>query len=200
MNLQESNLCFEFDGTFRAIKFDDTKFYRKKFQLLPDGKGVDFLAKNERTFLLVEVKNCKGHESDNRWRIAPDNRKCSTAPTTVDTTNRVSFDVEISQKVTMTLACLIGVHTQPEYQNHSDELKEYSEALRSLNFSQSTNEIKILFLLEGDFSTRTRPQKLIMKALCDSIKRKLSWLNCSILVENIEEHQKHERYFKVCGV
>ena len=42
MVLTEGELQFTFPGE-RAIKFDDTEFYRKRFNKLTGAKGVDFI-------------------------------------------------------------------------------------------------------------------------------------------------------------
>ena len=42
MVLTEGELQFTFPGE-KAIKFDDTEFYRKRFNKLSGAKGVDFI-------------------------------------------------------------------------------------------------------------------------------------------------------------
>ena len=82
MEINESNLTFSFaDGT-TVIKFDNTDFYRKVFNKLPGSKGVDIIADSNDMLQLIEIKNCTGHESENRWRISIDNSKLSSAPNT----------------------------------------------------------------------------------------------------------------------
>ena len=183
MKLSESNLEFDFVGNITATKFDDTDFYKKSFQHMPNAKGVDFIAISNETIIFIEVKNCKGHESDNRYRIEPNNRKISTAPTSVDVTDKESLDIEVSKKVAMSLACLVGAHTKPQFQN-SDELKPYSLAMMRPEVAKGNKSIKVLLFLEGDFESRTRSKKAIMYSLADSIKKKLSWLNCQVFVED----------------
>lgn len=189
MKKTESGIKFEFKDEFSVEKFDETSFYRQSFNKLPNSKGVDFIAKNSEIILLMEVKNCRGNESDNRWRIATNNKKVSTAPTSVDTEGRVSIDIELAQKIAMTLACLVGANSKSIYQK-SDTLKPYAEMISSLDISIEKKKIKVVLFLEGDFSSRTRSEKMIMKDLKDSIKEKLDWLNCRILVENINTHVK----------
>lgn len=137
----------------------------------------------------MKVKNCKGSESDNRWRIAPNNSKLSTTATTVNTEGRNSLDIELAQKIAMTLACLCGANSKPDYQK-SNLLKPYFDMMINKHTSLDRKKIKVILFLEGDFSTNSRPQKKIMKDLQDSIKAKLGWLNCHILVENINTHAK----------
>lgn len=105
---EESRLKFGFYDGSKVIKFDDTLFYRKFFNLLPDSKGVDFITVNKDAIAFIEVKNCKGDEGNCRWRISPNNKKRSTSHTMVNVEGRNSLDIEVPQKVSMTLAALMG--------------------------------------------------------------------------------------------
>lgn len=103
MEINESNLTFSFaDGT-TVIKFDNTDFYRKVFNKLPGSKGVDIIADSNDMLQLIEIKNCTGHESENRWRISIDNSKLSSAPNTLEIADRDSLDIEIAKKVAATM-------------------------------------------------------------------------------------------------
>ena len=191
MRIDESGIVFDFDKNLTVDKFDDTSYYQNYFKKLTGGKGVDFILKSEDTLMLIEVKNCAGHETDNRWRLSPDNSKRATTATVVDTEDRDSLDIEIPKKIAMTLACLCGAHSQPQLQKHSDVLKEYFKFIKSNNISSGENKIKVILFLEGNFSTRSMSQKSIFTRLSDKIKKKLSWLNCHVIVENIETHQNN---------
>ena len=193
MMLTESNLRFSFPDNVNVIKFVDTNYFKNKFQNLPRAKGVDFVADSEKVIWFIEVKNCKGYESDNRYRIAPNNAKVHTAPTTVDVSDRESLDYEVAQKVAMTIACLVGALTKPEHQG-GDELKPYCKSLT--HGVVDAKQLKILLFLEGDFGTRTHSKKMIMKALASSIKNKLfPWLNCQVFVGDVAN--QHNRSMSV---
>ncbi|ACV63466.1 hypothetical protein Dtox_2686 [Desulfofarcimen acetoxidans DSM 771] len=193
MRIDESGIVFEFNDKLTVDKFDDTGYYQNYFKKLTGGKGVDFILNSDDTLMLIEVKNCAGYESDNRWRIFANNSKRDTTATMVDTDDRDSLDIEIPKKVAMTLACLCGAHSQPQFQTHSNVLKKYFNFIRSNNISSEKNKIKIVLFLEGDFASKKMPQKLILTTLGRKIKEKLSWLNCNIIVENIESH--HNNYY-----
>ena len=190
----EGMLDFQFpDECSDVIKFDDTPFYRKYFNNLSQSKGVDFLALVENTILFIEVKDCFGTESDNRWRIFPDNKKRSTSPTTTDTTRRDSLDIEVSEKVSMTLACLAGATTKRNL-SEKNSLDVAKKIISSL-VKDPPPFVKVILFLEGNFASRSRTDKMIMKDLSDSIRKKLSWLECKVLVENLDTQKK--RYFTV---
>lgn len=197
MKIDESGIQFEFIEGISVEKFDDTSFYRNSFNKLPGSKGIDFIARNDDTLLLIEVKNCKGNESDNRWRIVPNNKKVSTTATTVNTEGRNSLDIEVVEKIAMTLACLCGANSKPNYQN-SDQLKPYFSMIADKNVSMNTKNIKVILFLEGNFSTQACSEKKILKNLQDSIKAKLSWLNCHVLVENINTQAK--KIYSACEI
>lgn len=77
MEVRESGLVFSFDINTKVIKFDDTRFYREDFNKLTGGKGVDILTSSSVNNLIqmIEVKNCKGNESDNKWRLGINNSR-----------------------------------------------------------------------------------------------------------------------------
>jgi len=193
MRIDESGIVFDFSNDLTVDKFDDTGYYQLYFKKLTGGKGVDFILKSDDTFMLIEVKNCAGHENDNRWRTFPDNSKRDTTATIVDTNDRDSLDIEIPKKIAMTLACLCGAHSKPHFQKHSDILKEYFNFIRKNNIPSEKNKIKVVLFLEGNFTTKTMSQKSIMTSLNRKIKEKLSWLNCNVIVENIETC--HNKYY-----
>lgn len=189
--MTEGTIDFQFFAQYFSfvIKFDDDKFYREKFNKMPYSKGVDFFALGKNCIVLLEVKDCYGKESENRWRIFPDNKKRDTSPTPVDTTDRDSLDIEISKKVAMTLACLVGAYTNKE-SNLSDAMKLFLPFLKK----KDVPEISVILFLEGDFSSHSKTQKMIMNDLQNELKKKLSWLKCKVLVENLTTQK--ERYFK----
>lgn len=130
----------------------------------------------------MEIKNCAGHESDNRWRIACDDAKVATAPTTVNVTNRESLDIEVAKKVAMTITCLVGAHSKKEGTAAANELMPFADTLFSEMVCTDNKKLLVILFLEGDFSSKTRTKKTIMTALQDSIRKKLCWLNCNVSV------------------
>lgn len=179
---EESGLKFLFPDKSTVIKFDDTKFYRDYFNKLPGAKGVDFISVDKSGIAFIEVKNCTGDEGNCRWRIAPDNKKRDTVPTSVDVENRDSLDIEVSQKVAMTLAALAGAKSFSDIKECSEELKAFIRFLSKDTFSDVSTKKYIILFLEGDFGSRTRTKKMIMKALQDSMNKKLRWINFKVSV------------------
>ena len=89
---------------------------------MPEAKGVDFIITDKKRIALIEVKNCLGDEGNCRWRIAPDNKKRETVRTMVDIDGRDSLDIEVAQKVAMTLASLIGARLVGTRKSSLEEL------------------------------------------------------------------------------
>ena len=192
MIMTEGSLDIVFDESYCAVKFDDSLFYRKKFEKNLDGaKGVDCIAVSKDHLLLLEIKDCEGHESDNRWRVSPNNRKRDTSATPVDTEGRDSVDIEVAQKVIMSLACLVGAVRQKE----TDYIRnEWNGVPDQLDF-RNIPKICVVLFLTGDFSTKTRTEKMILRGLQESIESKLKWLKCLVLVENMSTQRK--KYYHV---
>ena len=182
MVIEESKLTFEFPEENNTIKFDDTKFYREYFNKLPEGKGVDFITLNNGMIAFIEVKNCTGDEGNCRWRIAPDNKKKNTTSTTIDVTGRDSLDIEVSQKVAMTLAALAGAKSFGDRKESLAEIKELVNSFSEKILRDDKKKKYVILFLEGDFASHTKSKKMIMSALQKSISRKLEWFDCKVSV------------------
>lgn len=179
---EESGLKFLFPQNDTVVKFDDTKFYRDYFNKLPEAKGVDFISVDKDKIAFIEVKNCTGDESNCRWRIAPNNQKKNTTHTVVNVEGRDSLDIEVAQKTAMTVAALTGAKSFGDTKECLEELKEYIQFLSSDRFSDDSKKKYVILFLEGDFGSRTRSKKMIMKELQDSMNKKLQWINCRVSV------------------
>lgn len=198
MKVEESNLTFLFSDEMVVSKFDDTKFYRESFGKMPNGKGVDIIADSRNMLQLIEIKNCTGHEPENAWRTSVNNSKLNSAPATLNTEDRDSLDIEIAKKVASTIACLYGAWTKAPQSDAARELSDFWNRACSEKIPVSEKPVMVILFLEGDFGTprgATRTKRMIMQRLQNSIKTKLSWLNCRVSVVDSTTYNK--RYFHV---
>lgn len=185
MEIKESDLTFTFDDKTNVIKFDDTNFYRKSFNKLPGGKGVDIIADNADCLQLIEIKNCIGHEAENVWRTSTNNGR---APKGED-----SFDNEVAKKVAATIACLYGAWSRQNSSESAQKLNSIWTGACQTKIPSEKKRIFIVLFLEGYFGTsgpESRSKKTIMKQLQDSIESKLSWLNCRVSVVDSTTYSK----------
>ena len=192
---EESGLKFLFPQNDTVVKFDDTKFYRDYFNKLPEAKGVDFISVDKDKIAFIEVKNCTGDESNCRWRIAPNNQKKDTTHTVVNVEGRDSLDIEVAQKTAMTVAALTGAKSFGDTKECLEELKEYIQFLSSDRFSDDSKKKYVILFLEGDFGSRTRSKKMIMKELQDSMNKKLQWINCR--VSEVDSDTYNPKIFRI---
>lgn len=192
---EESGLKFQFPENETVIKFDDTKFYRDYFNKLPNAKGVDFISVDKYKIAFIEVKNCIGDEGNCRWRIAPNNQKRNKTHTSVNVEGRDSLDIEMAQKTAMTIAALVGAKSFGNTKECLNELKEYIQFLSEDSFSNDSKKKYVILFLEGDFGTRTRTKKMIMKELQDSMNKKLRWINCRVSVVDSDTYDS--RIFQI---
>lgn len=195
MAIEESDLKFNFDEETQAIKFDDRQFYRKFFNKMPSSKGVDILANSKDVIQFIEIKNCTGHERENMWRTSVNNSKLSSAPHSLDVEDRDSLDIEVAKKVASTITCLLGAWTKSEKSEYALELIEFWKGIADSKIASDKKQLLVILFLEGDFDTKSRSKKAIMKRLQESINVKLSWLNCRVMV--VDSNTYKERYFKV---
>lgn len=178
MEISEGSLTFCFrDGS--GLKFDNTTYYRKYFNALPNGKGVDILHVSPSHAMLMEVKDCLGREGDNRWRIGVNNSKLHLAPK--GDTDRDSFDIETAKKAAMTVACLTGAAIGGG-REAAEELLPYFRALTSKDLCSGKKKLYVILFLDGGFGCKTRSKKTMMRELQHSIQRALKWLNCTVSV------------------
>ena len=197
MKISEGNLTFSFDSVYTAIKFDDRPFYREYFNNMPGGKGVDIIADSNEIIHLVEIKNCIGHEVENRWRISTNNGKLDSAPRDLDVESRDSFDIEVVKKVAMTILCLFGAWSKAERTEKALELEGYWKSLNNVKVQKNKKQIIVTLFLEGNFSSvsQTRTKKSIMQRIQESISKKLDWLNCKVFV--VDSDTYNDRFFTV---
>lgn len=193
MEISESNLTFSFGQEYTAIKFDDKPFYREYFNRMPYSKGVDIIANSDELIHLLEIKNCKGHEAENRWRTSINNSKLDSAPDTLDVENRDSFDIEVTKKVAMSILCLFGAWSKTLETEKALELEEYWKAIDNAKVQKNKKKIVVTLFLEGNFESvsQTRKKKAIMKRIQESISQKLSWLNCKVFVVDSDTYNKN---------
>lgn len=191
---RESDISFEFPDGCRVIKFDDSSFYRQVFNRLPGGKGVDFLIDSDESLIFLEVKNCIGHERENKKRTATctDGRVGEERPLFEADT----FDVEVSAKVAMSLACLVGAYTKGASAPNAQELTAYYESLTSEKVRTQQKKVVVILVLEGEYNSKARTKKMIMERIQQSIQSKLSWL-ATKRVHVIDHNTYKERYFKM---
>ena len=182
MVIEESGMQFEFPDNRTTVKFDEELFYRNCFNRFPESKGVDFITDGKDLIAFIEVKNCRGHEGDNRWRIAPNNQKRDTAHVAHDVSGRDSLDIEVAQKAAMTLAALCGAYSFGGRKDSLGKLKEIAAGISGERFAQTGKKKLIILVLEGDFGTHTRPKKAIMSELQRNTMSKMQWLDCKVSV------------------
>lgn len=179
---EESKIKFAFSDDSKVIKFDDTSYYRKFFNALPKSKGVDFISISDDSVAFIEVKNCRGDEGNCRWRIYPNNQKRDTSHATVDVDGRDSLDIEVPQKVAMTLAALAGAESFGDNKSSLKDLKDILKDLFSGALSSDSRKKYVILFLEGNFGSHTRDKKMIMTTLQRSMNTKMQWLNCKVSV------------------
>lgn len=195
MKIEESGIEFDFPDEDATLKFDDDPYYRKYFVKMDGAKGVDFISAGKKKLLFIEVKNCLGHESDNNWRVFPNNKKVKTSATTVNTEGRESLDVEVSQKVAMTISNIVGAGSFVGKRDTAENLVRLLSEITSEKYSTDDKTWYVILFLEGDFGCESRSKKMIMRELQESMKTKLSWLNCRVSVVDSDTYKKE--LFKV---
>lgn len=207
--INDKNLDIRFMSLYRdedtnELRYEMKKHYliwntmqlcRNYFNKFPSSKGVDFLSDTDEYFVFTEVKNCKGDEGNCNWRIHPNNSKVSTSSTSVKVEGRDSLDIEVVQKVAMTLSALAGVGTFGDNKKASKELLDFAEEAFSEEFSSDKKKILVLLFLEGDFGSASKSKKKIMKDLQDSMKAKLRWLKCRVSV--VDSDTYNDKVFRI---
>lgn len=183
MEMIEGNLKFTFLEDSQAMKFDEDKFYRTYYSKLPKGKGVDFIINNDKDIVFLEIKDCYGYERENLGRTLINNREIE------------SFDIEVAKKIESTISCIVGAYTRKRRCEIAEELTSLYENINLYNISEEKKKAWVILFLEGDFKVKTRTKRMIMEDIQKSLKQKLSWLECQVLV--FDSKTNREKFFKV---
>ena len=69
VDIKEQNLTFHFSEGWDAIKFDDTPWHREQMKSLL--KAIEILARHHQHQWWIEVKDCRGYETENFPRLSP---------------------------------------------------------------------------------------------------------------------------------
>jgi hypothetical protein len=182
MQIKEGSLLFDFNDDVTAIKFDEQPFYRNKFNVLKGARGVDILAYNRECFMILEVKDFRGYEIENRKRVTATSsvskgKGCTEEP----------LDLELALKVRETLACMLAAALDDNEEDISPFFKPIIDKARG----RSNISLKVLLFVEGDIPRFP----LYSRNMIDSIKKKMRWLNARVFVENIDTH-KAQHFFE----
>lgn len=141
----------------------------------------------------IEIKNCLGHESENVWRTSIDNRRLESAPRDLDAESRNSLDIEVTQKVASTITCFYGAWTESQHTESGFELSVLWEKLISNQIPKDKKQLLVILFLEGNFGEngpKGRTKTMVMKRIQESIKKKLAWLNCRVIVVDSNTYSK----------
>ena len=196
MEINESGLSFVFSEGTKAYKFDDDKFYRDEFNVLSGSKGIDIIASSDKVIQMIEIKNCKGNEQDNIWRIGVNNKNINKLPD--NHYNKERLDIEVTKKVAMTIACLYGAFTMRNTKEKAEELKKFWSIINTEAIAKDRKQLIVTLFLEGDFDKYngvSRSKKMIMTDLQNSIRKKLRWLNCKVSV--VDSNTYNKSHYKV---
>lgn len=190
-SLEESKIRFDFKRDF--IKFDGEIFYKT---YCSEWKGVDFLVVDEKKLVFVEVKNFRGDERDNVWKLFPDNakkQKARKAQGFSDSKN--SLDIEVAAKVRDSWTAFCGARTFNE-ECDKQISQEFRALLQSSNkalepTSTVNSRIVVVLFLEGAVPKNGSQEfKKIAQLIRDSLDAKLKWLNCLVYVVDLNEASK----------
>ena len=192
-SLQEKEQLFMFEDDCIAIKYDDGDFYKNFRSVLYGGKGVDFVVGTGSCIELIEVKDFRVKPKENSWRVYPKDKK-RNADIVGD--YKHSLDIEVAQKVAMTIACMYGWWGRKGDAIQSDDLGILEIWSRMNSEAVLKNHLQIVVILhvDGIRTSRTRSEKMILQNLRIALKNNLQWLKCFVVVQNNEQANKNTYY------
>ncbi len=166
MTFEESGIRFAFDETFWSwlCKYDEETDYKKI--KIEHTKAVDFIGiLNQRSLVLIEVKNFKGHRIANKPRTENGDDP---------------IELEVAQKFRDTLSGIIGGVRSSTH--HTERWENYLNIL-----SNKQLEVHTILWLEEDKpilppSVSSKRIKAKGGTYTDILKTKMNWLNCRVLV------------------
>lgn len=192
MIIQEGNQSFSFEDKTTVCKFDGTDYYKRFSDDLYGGKGVDIIAKNDKKLMFIEIKDFREDQALNswRWHVADSEKDKAERGE-----NKHSLDIEVAQKVVMTIACLYGIWTRTSKIEEIDNIiLTFCKSLNSKKVLNDKLTILIILQVEGIKASHTRSEKTIMNELQRSLKKYLNWMKCKIVVQNSNEANENGYY------
>ena len=139
--IEVDGVWLTFQPGWQALKIDEAAWYRDGDAISTQVKAMDVTAFGPNGHWWVEVKNCHGHETDNRPRLSPSEPKSTELKKTeawiitegfghlVEAKRRKLFVVdEVVQKVAGTIATLAAAERAPASETRAAEVKPYAQA------------------------------------------------------------------------
>ena len=185
IDVKEGNLKFIFPNGTQLVKLDDTKFYRTCYECNNGAKSVDIVFKSPGRTCLMEIKDFKGSEVENRWRLFPNNKKKKAQAAHVRDEGLDSLDIEVMRKTLHSIVCMYGAWSLSHRNTSSAvDLSKFWKSMTQRAVPCDKYKVDIILFLEGENGTATRSNKMIMYNLQQSLAKKFRWLNCRVLVIN----------------
>ncbi|HQU47299.1 MAG TPA: hypothetical protein PK867_31140, partial [Pirellulales bacterium] len=163
----EDHLRFEFDDSWRVVKYDAHRDYLQGIQMLDETKAVDFVALRvvtgaESEMFWIEVKDFRGYRIQNKRRQADG-----------------ELALEVAQKVRDSLAGVIGAL---QTSSTPEDWQPFVERMR-----RREPPMRIVLWLEDDppppGSARRKTGENVQAQL---LKQRLKWLTTKILVHSLK--------------
>ena len=162
--IPEKNLTFEFPDEWQVIKYDDSNFYRKRFEQMDDVKGLDFLARTDAVLWMIEARDFRGYRIQNKKRMQNN-----------------ELTLEVAKKVRDTVAVLYDAH---RFENQ--ELRSFHSFLFGRN--DPTARLEVILLLEEDRPQSGHKQfKAVRSNLVKALKQRLRFLSIRVSVHNRDD-------------
>ncbi|MFO0592641.1 MAG: hypothetical protein U0441_34170 [Polyangiaceae bacterium] len=160
----EGFLSFDFDGTWHAVKWDDSDAYRSGVGRIQK-RAVDFCGVRRGDVYLIEVKDFRGHAIANKPRLTGDDEE--------------GLASEVAHKVCDTIAGLVGARRMRL--TEEETFRPFGEGLAS-----SKTDVRVILWLEADDALYAGTKA----TLADRLKRKLRWLTSKVSIASTREAQR----------
>jgi len=161
--INEGRLRFQFPDGCRAIKYDDTSYYRNQLEKAVNLKAVDIIVStNKQSISFIEIKDFRGHAIENKKRLKSGELAC-----------------EVAEKFAHTLAGLVGAY-------RTEDSALFGLAVDCLKRNKRTMEV-ILFLQEDKIAVRLHPSKKRRTDQLDLLRRHLKPFGVAARIANLED-------------
>jgi hypothetical protein len=101
------------------------------------------------------------------------------------------LDIEVADKMAMTLAALVGVRSFGENRPSNEELDDIANTFMTKYLTDDKKVKYVILFLEGNFGGHTRSKRTIMHGLQTSLQNKMRWLNCKVSVVDSSTYQNN---------
>jgi len=185
---EESRMSFKFSN--KAIKYDETQFFKSLMKNQGSLKGVDFITYDNTNLILIEVKNYERYENTDLNKIFLKDKS----------EKDLSYACirKYKDSIYGILLCLMSNNSNDI--DLRDFLKDYFKNKKIIDLN--TIELKFILAINYDLNNRKvkhleKQLNIALKIMKNRIKEFFKDINAEISIHTISEKPKYKEFYEI---